>query len=191
MSTPFHCDLDDDAIALPCTKRSLVRILQRHFREGEDFVQEMAISTGGRPRHVYLLSDRCRSQLLAMYALNSRQEVSTADFNIDYIRRYAPKETETLDFICTALSGVYTFSRQQWFMNNRYRVDLYFPDQRLIVECDEHGHMDRDQEYEQRREDELTRALNCTFIRFNPDADDFCMAVLLSRILRVLTASTM
>lgn len=185
----YVCDLDDDALVLPCTKKSLVRILHRHFKDGEDFIQEKAMSTGGRPRHVYKLSGKCRLQVRALYALNSRHEVSNSEFNIDYIRRYAPKETETLDFVCTALSGAYTCARQQWFMNQKYRVDLYFPDQRVVVECDENGHVDREQAYERRREADLTRVLNCTFVRFNPDTDDFCMAVLLSRILRALMAA--
>lgn len=139
---------------------------------------------------IYLLNEPCRLQLLAMYALNCRSKVETTYLSIDYIKRYAPKETETLDFICTAVSSVYTCARQQWFLNNKYRVDLYFPDQRIVVECDEHDHEYRDEEYEKLREAELKKELDCKFIRYNPDAPDFCLAVLMSRILKALHGSS-
>ena len=29
-----------------------------------------------------------------------------------------------------------------------YRIDLYFPEYKLAIECDEFGHRDRDLEYE-------------------------------------------
>jgi very-short-patch-repair endonuclease len=191
MSDEFCCDIEDIVDKLSCLKSNLLAVLKREFQEGNDYVHHISrkapTASGGRPRGVYLLKKSCRHQLIAMYALTSRRKISVEEFSLDYVKRYLPKETETLDFVCTALSGVYTCARHQPFLN--YRVDLYFPDQRVVVECDEHDHDDRDPEYERRREEDLKRALNCTFVRFNPDADDFCLAKLISRILHALTTA--
>ena len=67
------------------------------------------------------------------------------------------------------------------FIYNKYcsYEDIkYFPDFiidcntfKLIIECDEYGHRDRDKKCEKIREDNIILALNknCVFIRFNPD----------------------
>jgi very-short-patch-repair endonuclease len=192
MSEEFCCDIDDLVDKLSCKKHNLLAVLKREFQDGIDYVHHTSrkspTASGGRPRGIYFLKESCMRQLMAMYVLTSRRKTSVEEFNLDYIKRYLPKEIETLDFVCTALSGVYTCVRQQRLLN--YRVDLYFPDQRVVVECDEHGHVDRDQEYERRREQDLKRALNCTFVRFNPDADDFCLAKLISRILCALAKAS-
>ena len=39
-----------------------------------------------------------------------------------------------------------------------YRVDLYFPDYNLVIECDEHGHKDRNPEKEKKRSDFITKS---------------------------------
>ena len=52
-----------------------------------------------------------------------------------------------------------------------YRVDLIFIDFKLIIECDEFNHSNRDIEYEQKRT-EIIEELGYSFIRFNPDEID-------------------
>ncbi len=187
--TDFKYDLDNDVHQLTCKKNTLVRTLKREFQEGVDYVYHKEY-TKGRPRGIYEITLNCRRQLLVKYALSARRQLSPmVDLKIDYIKRYLPKEIETLNFVSTALSGVYTITRQHWLMNGKYRIDMYFPEHRIAVECDEHGHVDRDPLYESRRERELVAALNCTFVRFNPDAHDFCMAVLISRILLAIRST--
>jgi len=65
--------------------------------------------------------------------------------------------------------GSYPSGRhQRW-----YRIDLYFPDQSLAIECDEFNHTDRDPKYEKERQSFIENELKCKFIRFNPDSKDF------------------
>jgi hypothetical protein len=59
------------------------------------------------------------------------------------------------------------------FSIGNYRIDLYFPKERIAVECDENGHTDRDPMYEQQREEFIKEQLNCKFFRFNPDCKKF------------------
>jgi len=54
-----------------------------------------------------------------------------------------------------------------------YRIDCYFEDLNIAVECDENNHNDRDPLYEKIRQDYIIQKLGCTFFRFNPDAKDF------------------
>lgn len=54
-----------------------------------------------------------------------------------------------------------------------YRIDLYFPDYKLAIECDENGHKNRNKLYELERELYIKNQLKCKFIRFNPDDKEF------------------
>jgi very-short-patch-repair endonuclease len=64
-----------------------------------------------------------------------------------------------------------------------YAVDLYFPDHRIAVECDEHGHRSYNQEAETRRQQHLERALACTFVHYDPDAPGFNVGDVINRIM--------
>ena len=55
----------------------------------------------------------------------------------------------------------------------KHRIDLYFPDHKLAIECDEFGHKDRYLKKEIRRQIYLERKLKCKFIRYNPDMKGF------------------
>lgn len=55
----------------------------------------------------------------------------------------------------------------------KYKIDLYFLEYKLAIECDENNHKNRDSAYEKLRQKQITQKLKCSWIRFNPDADDF------------------
>lgn len=80
------------------------------------------------------------------------------------------KETETLSII---ESSFYNYRSIRQYNVDKYRIDLYFPDLKLAIECDEFGHADRDIEYEVERQKYIQNKLNCKFIRFNPDEKNF------------------
>jgi very-short-patch-repair endonuclease len=66
-----------------------------------------------------------------------------------------------------------------------YTIDLYFPDQGVAVECDEHGHRgwDYDPESEAQRQRHIEQALGCTFVRYNPDAPNFHIGDVINEIM--------
>jgi very-short-patch-repair endonuclease len=64
-----------------------------------------------------------------------------------------------------------------------YAIDLYFPDHKIAVECDEHGHRHYDQEAEMRRQQHLEQALECKFVRYNPDAPGFSVSDVINKIM--------
>ena len=54
-----------------------------------------------------------------------------------------------------------------------YKIDVYFPDHKLAIEIDEKGHTDRNKRRKKERQNALEKELSCTFIRINPDTEDF------------------
>lgn len=69
---------------------------------------------------------------------------------------------------------------------NPYRIDLYFSDIKLVIECDEFDHANRDVEYELTRESYIKDILQCRFIRFNPDSEDFCIFDVINEIIKLM-----
>lgn len=64
----------------------------------------------------------------------------------------------------------------------KYYIDIYLPDHNIAIECDENGHKNRNQLYEQKRQKYIEKKLGCKFIRFNPDDPNFDIFNLLSEI---------
>ena len=66
-----------------------------------------------------------------------------------------------------------------------YKTDLNFPDYKNAIEDDELNHIDRDPEYEAKRQTEIEEELACTSIRFNnTDAPNFKINMAISKIFR-------
>ena len=61
-----------------------------------------------------------------------------------------------------------------------YRIDLYVPKYKLVIEVDELGHCTRITEDEIERQEKIEQRLGCKFIRIDPSRenfniiDDFC-----------------
>ena len=72
------------------------------------------------------------------------------------------------------------------FSIGSYRIDLYFPEHKLAIECDEHDHKDRQIDYEIWRQKFIEDQLNCRFIRYNPDVIDFTTESALNKILEYI-----
>jgi very-short-patch-repair endonuclease len=108
-------------------------------------------------------------------------------FNINvYEHRFAPVETTTIKLIQETFAGEVMVTQYQV---NNYRIDLYFPNHKLAIECDERDHADRNPNYEIDRENEIKKETNCTFIRYNPNAVDFSIGNVLNQIYRKLKES--
>jgi very-short-patch-repair endonuclease len=88
-------------------------------------------------------------------------------------------ENQTIGFIENSFKNVIEMKRQHRF--DKYSVDLYFPKYKLVVECDENGHEDRDFNYEKERE-EYIKSIGNTFIRFNPNQNSFDLSNILNEI---------
>ena len=97
--------------------------------------------------------------------------------------KYIRKETGTIYIMQKVFEGI---SMKRQFSIGPYRIDLYFPEHKLAIKCDEYDHKDRDIKYEIRRQDFIEDQLNCSFIRYNPDAKDFTIERVLNRIFQYI-----
>ena len=86
------------------------------------------------------------------------------------VYKYVRKEAGTIYTIQKVFEGT---SMKRQFSIGSYRIDLYFPEHRLAIECDEHDHKDRDTNCEVWQQVAIEDQLNFKFIRYNPDAKDF------------------
>lgn len=96
------------------------------------------------------------------------------------------KEQEILSLILETFDGELMSVH---FRIGSYVVDLYFPVHKVAIECDERGHVDRNRQKELQREHFITQQLNCTWVRFNPDAKDFKATTVLNLIYHKLNSN--
>lgn len=73
------------------------------------------------------------------------------------------------------------------FCCGQYRIDLYFPKQKVAVECDEHGRTAYSLEAEALRQSFLEHQLGCKFVRYNPHDANFDIFKLIAQLLPLLT----
>ena len=92
-------------------------------------------------------------------------------------------ENQTIGFIENSFKGIIDCKRQ--FIINKYRVDLYFINYKLIIECDENNHEDRNPIKEKFREEYLL-SLGNNIIRYNPNEPSFDLSNVLREINRVI-----
>ena len=71
-----------------------------------------------------------------------------------------------------------------------YRIDLCFHNYKLAIEVDENGHSDRNIDYEIKIQKASKQELGCTFIRINPDKEDFNIFRTVNEIFRQKKQST-
>ena len=133
--------------------------------------------------NTYMLTEEAFELFKSSYNLRNRYIVELND-KIKCINNYAMCiENQTIGFIENSFKGVLNCKRQYKF--DKYRVDLYFIDYKLIVECDEHGHADRNQIKEKGREDYLI-SLGNKIIRYNPNEELFDLSMVLREIHKVI-----
>ena len=98
-------------------------------------------------------------------ALKSRMPEARAlaevlDISVD--TKYLHKEQDIVQHLCDYLHELKIETEFQ-FIVGPYRIDLYLPDYKIVVEIDELGHRGRDPHQEQCREAYIKRELDCLF----------------------------
>jgi very-short-patch-repair endonuclease len=89
------------------------------------------------------------------------------------------KEQETISAIMDVFPD---FQAIQQFCVLNYRIDLYLPEVKLAIECDEFNHAMYDAEEERKREREIYQQLGCAFFRYDPDDKDFNIFCMLGEL---------
>ena len=88
-----------------------------------------------------------------------------------------------LDVITNLLHAFRCENVCRQFACEKCRIDLYFIDHKIAVECDELHHMSESNKIkDEMRETRLKQKLNCEFIRFNPFDPQFNVFELIGKI---------
>lgn len=186
-SSQFTRNLDE-LLSLARQKHNLVHHLKKNYRENVHYIRTKTANpskqNGGHNKITFMLTEEAFEIFKNSFNLRNRYIVDVSK-EVKIVKFGMCIENQTIGFIANAYSNVLDVKRQH--IMGKYRVDLYFVDHKLVVECDENGHEDRDTLQEQIRENYLKEAGN-KLIRFNPNATGFDLSNVLREINAVLLA---
>lgn len=188
----FKYNIDELVEKTGYRKDTIKRCLKNSGQQQDkDFIiQRITIKKkerGGHNKEIILLTKECYDQIVYLIKLRSRKQIALHECEPQYVKRYMPKETETLGFLCNVFDGIFEIKLQYKMLH--YRVDMYIVNKNVVIECDEHNHRDRDMQYEVQRQQDIIKSFNCTFIRFNPDDPNFKISELVNRVLKHVSMS--
>ena len=99
-------------------------------------------------------------------------------------RKCLTREQQSL----SAITDVFkTENFEDQYKVGKYYLDLYFKDYKIVIECDEEGHVDRKPHKERERMDYVNKTLEITdanWIRYNPDENGFDVLRVIGQIYR-------
>ena len=183
----FTKNLDD--LLYLTAKTNLARHLTKNYKENIHYIIDTNFQHKSQRRHgghnivIYMLTEEAFELFKSSYNLRNRYIVELND-KIKCINNYAMCiENQTIGFIENSYKDILNVKRQ--FNVGKYRVDLYFIDYKLVVECDEFNHTDRDEIKEKIRE-EYILSLGNKIIRYNPNQKEFDLSNVLREINKLL-----
>lgn len=184
----FVIKIDELIELFDSKKHNILRYLRKNFKESYHYIKDVNFKNerqgrGGQNCNSYLLTEECFNLVKNSYNLRNRYFPAMSDTNVKCVNIVMCIENSTIGFIENSFQGLLDMKRQQIF--DKYRVDLFFPEFKLIIECDEHGHTDRIINEEKIREDFLI-GLGNTMIRFNPNKIGFDLSNVLKEIISVV-----
>lgn len=181
----FTKNISELATHFSARKDNIVRYLKKHFREHIHYICVKNVQKnqhGGLNKQDYLLTTTTFDLIINSFNLK-HEYVRRVNNNCGFVNIIMSLENQTIGFIENSFRGVIKTEREKIIAP--YKVDLYFSDYKLVVECDEFGHSDRCVEHEKKREEYLL-AMGMTVIRYNPNDEHFELSVVLQKINSIL-----
>lgn len=96
-------------------------------------------------------------------------------------------ENETLTNIMTVFKNE---SMIHQYQVGQHRIDLFFPDFNLAIECDETFHL-RQMQHDKKRQEKITALTGCVFIRYSPECPEFNIFEVINQIYVHITNHSM
>lgn len=181
----FNKNLDEFFPLLIIKKCSLTRFLENNFKENIHYIKiknNMKNNyRGGHNKINYMLTDEAFELVKNTYNLKHRYIQKIGDSK--HINIIMSLENQTIGFIENSFKDILKIKRQHAF--DKYKVDLYFKKYKLVVECDENNHSNRNFYYEKERENYIL-SLGNTIIRFDPNDKLFDLSLVLREINKIL-----
>jgi hypothetical protein len=187
MADIFVKDLDD--LQYLSKKCSLVFHLKKNYVESIHYIvikktyKGLSFGRGGHNKIKYMMSEKAFELMKNSFNLRNRYIVNIND-NINCVNSIGMCiENQTIGFIENSFKNILNVKRQ--FILGKYKIDLYFIDYKIAVECDENNHEDRDKVNEKKRE-EYILSLGNKLVRFNPNDKYFDLSNVLREINTIL-----
>lgn len=139
---------------------------------------KLQVDTNGGQQSLVFLSKDCVYNLLAKS--RSMEAASLAEIlGMNVIQAHVVCiECSTLSCIKKAFDGEIMILQYQV---RQYKIDMYFPDYKLAVECDEPHHKHRIQ-HDMNRQMEIESSLKCKVIRYSPCDSAFDIMDVINKI---------
>jgi very-short-patch-repair endonuclease len=136
--------------------------------------------TNGGSQSVTFLTIEGFKQLL-ICSNKPKATLIAEEFGLDIInKKIISFENQTINLLMEAFDGEIMID--QYTIYN-YRIDLYFPDYKLAIECDEDFHI-YNKEKDNLRECLIKQKIGCKFIRYMPNSNEFNLLVVVNQIFR-------
>ena len=162
-------------------KYVIIRYLKNNFKENIHYISKpsnLNKNHGGHNKIDYLLTETSFELVKHSFNLKNRYLTKITE-NCCHVNLLMSLENQTIGFIENCFKDILKTKRQKIF--GEYRVDLYFYDFNLIIECDENDHKDRNIDYEKKREEFLLLKGN-SIIRYDPNHKNFDLSFVLREI---------
>jgi very-short-patch-repair endonuclease len=172
----------EELLHLTKNKCTLIKHLIKNYKENIHYIIEknkykIINQNGGKNKIDFILTEKAFDLLKNSYNLRNRYIVEVND-NVKCINIGMCIENQTIGFISNIYSNLQT---KRQYIIGKYRVDFYFIDYKLVIECDEFNHMDRDPVQEKEREEYLL-SLGNKIIRYNPNEPSFDLSNIIKKI---------
>lgn len=188
----FTRDIEELVLLFNTKKHVLHRNLKKNYQENIQYIvlkhditngNIMGTFHGGHNKRVIMLTETAFNLFKNSYNLRNRY-ITTISDNASVVNSINMCiENQTIGFIWNCFNEVTPIKRQ--YKIGKYKVDLYFIDYNLAIECDENGHSDRDPNYEKTRE-EFIISLGNKMIRFNPNIPSFDLSNVIKDINHII-----
>ena len=160
----------DDLLYLSPAKYNLTRYLKKNYKESIHYIIKKKVyksrgNFGGHNKVDFILTENAFELLKNSYNLRNRYITEIND-NIKCVNIGMCIENQTIGFITNVFKDIIECKRQ--YTIGKYKADLCFIDYKLVIECDENNHIDRELIQERIREDYIL-SLGYKIIRYNPN----------------------
>lgn len=134
---------------------------------------------GGKQSVLYLSNDAIKQIVSKSRSALAPKLAKALGFDILNTYVYST-ESDTIEKIMESFKGEKMIT--QYVVGN-YKIDLYFPDYKLAIECDEIYHQKNIvSTKDTHRQEYIENKLNCKFIRFAPSNKDFNIFQIINQI---------
>jgi very-short-patch-repair endonuclease len=156
-----------------------IRSVIRYYSNNE-IIKKLTHTNGGKQIMSYLTY----KGLMKLLSKSRKEKIIEFAklFNLDLIsKNYLCAELDTITCIMKTFSKEVMITQ---YKVGKYKVDLYFVDYKLVIECDEnHSNID----YDTKRQLEIESILGCKFIRYKPHDKNFNIFHLLNDIYKYIS----